>query len=504
MIVAHPRQANEYRHENIQTCAAVVVLLCAFQGAGARRVETAGASPILGILQSELQRNMQVLNSRRCLPISAYPVRRAEHAEGQASFGAIERSDENHQRFATVEVRVGDYVLDNTHPIRGDARAMGPRLSQVSLLPPMTTSRSAWPYGAPPTAPYKTVTEELTRVQTNVAAKVKEEDPAPDFSREEPQTYSGPAVNYTLDQKAWEVKLRRVSALFIDDPLIQQRRVADRRGGQPLLHQQRRLPDCRAKSAAGCSFRGGHESAGRHGAAAAPQQLFCDLSRRVARRKQPMAGCAQHDGAAGPPRKAPPGGWPRARPSWSGRVPPACSSTRSSVIASKPTGSATWTTPRRFPENRVVGAAILSASSLTPRSEMGNVELMGITVRRRRRQRPADDGGGQGSVEDIPSWTLRGLRARRRGVKSTGTPGAEPGYLSVDSSRIRGGIVEERQSPTSQEHAARDEAKNRGSRSACCSTTSKAASPTPSAAPRTPSTCVAECRVSHLHGRPGA
>ena len=50
-----------------------------------------------------------------------------------ASFGALERNDESRNRFATVEVRVGDYDLDNTHPIRGDSRAMGPRVSRVAL-----------------------------------------------------------------------------------------------------------------------------------------------------------------------------------------------------------------------------------------------------------------------------------------------------------------------------------------------------------------------------------
>jgi predicted Zn-dependent protease len=201
--------------------AATVVLLCAVQGAGARHVETAGASPILGILQSELQRNMQVLKQQ---PVpayfGAYTVYDERNTQIVASFGAIARSDETHQRFATVEMRVGDYTLDNTHPMRGDARAMGPRLAQVSL--PLTDEEkpirlAMW---RATDRTYKTATEALTRVQTNVAAKVKDDDPAPDFSREDPQTYSGPAVSYTLDQKAWEAKLRRVSALFTEDPLI--------------------------------------------------------------------------------------------------------------------------------------------------------------------------------------------------------------------------------------------------------------------------------------------
>jgi len=44
--------------------AAAVALLCAAQSAGASRVQTAAAAPILGILQSELQRNMQVLKQQ--------------------------------------------------------------------------------------------------------------------------------------------------------------------------------------------------------------------------------------------------------------------------------------------------------------------------------------------------------------------------------------------------------------------------------------------------------
>ena len=205
----------------IFTRAAAVVLICAVQGAGARRVETAGASPILGILQSELQRNMQVLK-QQAVPayFGAYTVYDQRSTQIVASFGAVDRSEESHQRFATVEVRVGDYTLDNTHPMRGDARAMSNRLAQVSL--PLTDDdkpiRLAMWRATDRT--YKTATEALTRVQTNVAAKVKDEDPAPDFSREDAQTYSGPTVNYTLDQKAWEAKLRRISALFSDDPLI--------------------------------------------------------------------------------------------------------------------------------------------------------------------------------------------------------------------------------------------------------------------------------------------
>src|SRR5215212_9792943 len=109
---------------------AVVAVLCLLEGAGVTPLRSAAAPAILGIMQSELQRNMQVLKQQ---PVpayfAAYTLYDSRSTQILAAFGAVERSDETHQRYATVEVRVGDYFLDNTHPIRGDARAMGPRLA---------------------------------------------------------------------------------------------------------------------------------------------------------------------------------------------------------------------------------------------------------------------------------------------------------------------------------------------------------------------------------------
>ena len=57
-------------------------------------------------------------------------------------------------------------------------------------------------------------------MKTNVASKIKEEDPAPDFSREEAQTHTDTPSSYTLDTPQWEARLRRISAPFADDPLV--------------------------------------------------------------------------------------------------------------------------------------------------------------------------------------------------------------------------------------------------------------------------------------------
>ena len=183
--------------------------------------QTHRENALLGILRAELHRNVDVLK-QQTVPAyyAAYTLHDTRTTQILASFGAIDRSDENRQRLATVEVRVGDYELDNTHPIRGDMRAQSPRLAQVSL--PLSDEEkpirlALW---RATDRSYKQASEALTRVRTNVAAKVQDENPAPDFSREEAQQHVSEAVSYSIDIQAWEARLRRVSAVFSEDPLV--------------------------------------------------------------------------------------------------------------------------------------------------------------------------------------------------------------------------------------------------------------------------------------------
>jgi len=201
--------------------AALVALLCVAQGSGTPPIQGASAAVVVNILQTELQRNFKILSKE---PTPAYFIGYTVHDERStrmsASFGSLERSDESRGRFGTVEVRVGSYGLDNTHPIRGDSGATSPRTTRISL--PLTEDDkpiqlALW---RATDRAFKQATEALTRVTTNVAAKVKEESPAPDFSREQPQTHLGPPVEYSFDTRLWEGRLRRISAPFAEDPLI--------------------------------------------------------------------------------------------------------------------------------------------------------------------------------------------------------------------------------------------------------------------------------------------
>jgi predicted Zn-dependent protease len=103
--------------------------------------------------------------------------------------------------------------------MRGDG-SLGPRITRVNL--PLTDDEAPirlelW---RGTDRAYRQAAEALTRARTNAAAKIQDEEPAPDFSREEPQVHTEPPTTYTIDTRAWEDRLRRLSAPFSDDPLI--------------------------------------------------------------------------------------------------------------------------------------------------------------------------------------------------------------------------------------------------------------------------------------------
>jgi TldD protein len=200
--------------------AVLVAVGCAFTGWNSRPVGGAG-SPVLSIAQSELQRNFDGLKKEPVPPyFISYTLHDTRTTHMSAAFGALQRSEEARSRFATIDVRVGDYALDNTRPLRGDPNPSRPRVSAVSLPltdDPKPIRMALW---RATDRSFKQATEALTRVKTNVAAKIKDENPVPDFSREEPQTYTGPAAAYSVDTKTWEARLRRISALFAEDPLV--------------------------------------------------------------------------------------------------------------------------------------------------------------------------------------------------------------------------------------------------------------------------------------------
>jgi predicted Zn-dependent protease len=187
---------------------------------GASTQRTPSSAALLDVLDAEMKRNLAVLQKQPVPPyFLAYSVYETRSSQLSASFGALMTDMSSQARTFGVDIRTGDYDLDNTREIRGEP---APPAGIGRAAVPLTDSQpgvavAAW---SATDRAYRQAVERLARVKTNLAAKVKEEDPAPDFSREDPQVSVGSPASLQLDKAVWQARLRKLSAVFLEDPLV--------------------------------------------------------------------------------------------------------------------------------------------------------------------------------------------------------------------------------------------------------------------------------------------
>jgi len=172
-------------------------------------------SPVLTAAKTELDRNFAELKKQ---PVPAYymsyEILDANNVTVASTFGALMHSNTTHRRLAQIDVRVGDYALDNTHRMRGTG-ATTPNLPSTIALPveddPLAIRTALW---NETDKGYKKAMTQLAAAQANNEVKVAQEDKSDDFSHEQPETSVDPVVAMRVDRKVWEEKTRKYSAPF--------------------------------------------------------------------------------------------------------------------------------------------------------------------------------------------------------------------------------------------------------------------------------------------------
>lgn len=128
-----------------------------------------------------------------------------------ASLGSIMQSDRSEERNLNIDLRVGDYALDNTRQLRGMGRS-GPIGSGNIKLPladdEYAVRHALWHHTD---RVFKDAVKRLSQIKTNLMVKVEEEDKSDDFSREQAHQFLAPPVSLELDADAWADRLRRIS-----------------------------------------------------------------------------------------------------------------------------------------------------------------------------------------------------------------------------------------------------------------------------------------------------
>jgi predicted Zn-dependent protease len=192
--------------------------------------QAAQKSVVLAVLEQELERVTGILKEKAepAPYFLSWMVTETQYAAISATRGALQNNDVGRARLLDVDVRVGDYELDNTH--RGAGGNYGYYGSQAVPLTteddPDAIKSAVW---IETDRRYKSAVERLIQVKASRAIKVEEEDKSADFSREQSQTaiLGTASLKLTKEQQAaWEKKVREYSALFNAYPDILESSVA--------------------------------------------------------------------------------------------------------------------------------------------------------------------------------------------------------------------------------------------------------------------------------------
>src|SRR5215472_3704120 len=179
--------------------------------------QAAKPSPVLAAMKAELTRSMDQLKKQPTPPyFLSYEVIETESSTVAGSFGTVLASNPpTRSRSLGIDLRVGDYKLDNTHPIRGSLSNIFDTFSNYSV--PIDDDVDAlrarlWYFTD---QKYKRAIEQLIAVQTNVKVKAEETDKAGDFSPAKAEVYSEPeSIPLKFNTAAWEDKVRKYTVPF--------------------------------------------------------------------------------------------------------------------------------------------------------------------------------------------------------------------------------------------------------------------------------------------------
>ena len=181
-------------------------------------------SRLLNVMADELQREMSELKTQETPPyFMAYSVGDVHTTSMSASFGALTSSRESDSRILSVNVRVGDHQLDNSHELRDQyAFSSGGGYVLVAREDNEEALRAAiW---QETNRRYREAVERFIKVKTNVAIKVAEEDSSADFSHEpEVYTFYEPPLDIASllgNQTKWKEKVKKYSALLLENENI--------------------------------------------------------------------------------------------------------------------------------------------------------------------------------------------------------------------------------------------------------------------------------------------
>jgi predicted Zn-dependent protease len=193
----------------------VLTLLCVL---ATSRPLPAQDDVVMKAMHDELDRSMKQLQLEKLEKpyFMSFRVIDSDSTNVSASFGALQNSSEGRSRMFTVEVRVGDYKLDNTnfYSMSFNQSSMVQIFNGTTQLPIETDykelRRQMW---LAADATYKKAVEDLSKKRAALQNKVSTDEVA-DFTKEDPGTTTVDAPVVHADRAKWEAQARNLSGVF--------------------------------------------------------------------------------------------------------------------------------------------------------------------------------------------------------------------------------------------------------------------------------------------------
>ena len=247
-------------------------------------------------MQAELQRNFSGLKKETVPPYYvSYTVHDTTTSSLYASFGAIERNDQDHQRVGSVEVRVGE--------LHAGQHASDARRRQ---LDPTCRPRESAAHRRRTADSRRALARDRSRVQAGLGGAHAGQDqrvraPASRRRGARSRLFKGSAADLLGPDGVLLARHERVAGTASTPfrrirgrPARAERRgVALMPGRQPLLRQQRRQSDRRRRRRLPSVHSGGHQGRRRDGSAVV-RELLRAIARRAPRRKGARVRSSRH------------------------------------------------------------------------------------------------------------------------------------------------------------------------------------------------------------------
>lgn len=200
------------RYHRISVC-----VLLVFSVSRSLQAQKNSSDAVLAAMQQELTRSFQNLKKAPVAPyFLSYQLTDNRAVMVSASYGALTASNDQTTRLLDIDLRVGDYALDSSHPLR-NADPYGDFSDQMERQKiPLENDADALRVSLwrETERKYRSAVQRLQKVKANVQVKVEAEDRSGDFSHEGAENYSEAVAPFSLDTQAWEKKMRMLTAPF--------------------------------------------------------------------------------------------------------------------------------------------------------------------------------------------------------------------------------------------------------------------------------------------------